>query len=226
LGQFITTNNGSNFSFNTASPSTGSTTLNLGAKTDLTMAGSNFTWHPPTTPSSTGLFLVDSGFTYDASTNSSDVFRVNTLGQINLTGTFGLSGSGSWSGGNISISGGVAQRLDLEGGIVQSNSPWKLTGITSGTCANVLGLDSSFHVVTTGCAPATYTASNTDLAGTLTLSSGSASYSFTGTYASSPICTTSDVTALNPTKPVATTTTLTVTGTGTDVVNYICIARN
>jgi hypothetical protein len=69
-------------------------------------------------------------------------------------------------------------------------------------------------------------ASNTDLDGKLTLSSGTASYTFTGTYTSAPICTANDTTALNPVQVSATATTLTLTGTGTDVINYICMGRN
>lgn len=72
----------------------------------------------------------------------------------------------------------------------------------------------------------TQTASNTDLAGALTLSGGSATYTFAGTYVSSPICVASDSTAVNAVKASASTTVLTLTGTGTDVVSYICVGRN
>ncbi len=72
----------------------------------------------------------------------------------------------------------------------------------------------------------TGTASNTDVAGQLTLSAGSATYTFAGTYTSAPICTANDATAAAAVKASATTTVLTVTGTGTDVVNYQCVGRN
>jgi len=70
------------------------------------------------------------------------------------------------------------------------------------------------------------TASNSDLNGTLTLAAGTQTYNFTGTYVSAPICTASDTTALNVVRVQTTTTVLTVTGTGTDVVYYICSGRN
>ena len=67
---------------------------------------------------------------------------------------------------------------------------------------------------------------NTDLAGQLTLASGTVSYTFIGTYLSAPICTASDTTAIAAVRVTTTTTTLTIQGTGTDVVNYGCYGRN
>ena len=90
-----------------------------------------------------------------------------------------------------------------------------------------------FKVVSDGGTPsnaaakvATGTSANTDAAGQLTLSGGTATYTFTGTYASAPICNANDTTALNPVRSPSTTTTLTLTGTGSDVINYTCTVRN
>jgi hypothetical protein len=69
----------------------------------------------------------------------------------------------------------------------------------------------------------TGTASNTDLAGRVTLSGGSATQALTGPYSTPPIVTCSDTTALAAVKCVASTTAITFTGTGTDVINYILI---
>jgi hypothetical protein len=80
-------------------------------------------------------------------------------------------------------------------------------------------------VTGTGIPIATGTTSNTDLAGFLTLSGGSQTYSFTTTHATTPVCTATDITAVAAVQAVATTTTLTVNGTGTDVIAYICIGR-
>lgn len=68
---------------------------------------------------------------------------------------------------------------------------------------------------------------NTDLNGSLALSGGTATYNFTGTYTSAPICIAQDDTSFGGllTKTV-TTTSLTVTAGATDVVDYICSARN
>jgi len=71
----------------------------------------------------------------------------------------------------------------------------------------------------------TTTTANSDLAGTLTLSGGVATYTFITTYAHSPVCTASDVTAVAAVQVSATAGVLTIHGTGTDQVNYICIAR-
>jgi hypothetical protein len=77
----------------------------------------------------------------------------------------------------------------------------------------------------TGIPIATGTTSNTDLAGILTLSGGTATYTFTATYVSPPFCVANDTTATNAVKASATTTVLTLTGTSADVVNYICVQR-
>lgn len=63
---------------------------------------------------------------------------------------------------------------------------------------------------------------NTDTSGKLTLSGGTASYSFNATNATPPVCTATDNTSAAAVKVVSTTSALTVTGTGTDVVTYIC----
>lgn len=72
----------------------------------------------------------------------------------------------------------------------------------------------------------TNTASNTDLGGLITLSGGTGTYTFAGTYTSAPVCTASDKTAANAVGVSTSTTVLTLTGTSTDVINYICIGRN
>jgi hypothetical protein len=72
----------------------------------------------------------------------------------------------------------------------------------------------------------TGSAGNTDFAGQLTLSSGTASYTFTETYATAPIVVLTNTSSLNPLKVTVTTSGFTVTGTGSDVVNYIVVGRN
>ena len=96
----------------------------------------------------------------------------------------------------------------------------RLAAANSFTGSNSFGGKTTFGIVATG------TSSNTDLAGQLTLLSGTASYTFTGQYTSAPICTASDTTNINAVKVSATTTGLTVTGSGADVINYICVGRN
>jgi len=85
--------------------------------------------------------------------------------------------------------------------------------------------DGTLYAAGTNATLQTNTSSNTDVAGQLTLSTGTATYNFSGTYATAPICTASDTTANASVKASATTTVLTITGTGSDVVNYVCIGR-
>lgn len=80
-------------------------------------------------------------------------------------------------------------------------------------------------VTGTGIPIATGTASNSDLAGQITLTGGTGTYTLTATYLTAPIVVCSDATAVAAVKCVATTTTITATGTGTDVINYIVIGR-
>jgi hypothetical protein len=67
-------------------------------------------------------------------------------------------------------------------------------------------------------------ASNSDLRGYLTLVSGTATYTFGGTYTVAPISVATDTTAATAVQASATTTVLTLhQGTSTDVINYVCV---
>lgn len=71
------------------------------------------------------------------------------------------------------------------------------------------------------------TASNSDSTGRVTLSGGSGTFSFTGTYATAPDCFCADVTDATQACSVSeSTTALTFTGHSTDVVKYGCFFRN
>lgn len=78
----------------------------------------------------------------------------------------------------------------------------------------------------TGTSISSGTASNTDLAGRLTLAGGTISRTFSGTYTTAPVCVANDNTALQPVQVTTTTTALAISGTGTDVVSYICVGLN
>jgi hypothetical protein len=150
-------------------------------------------------------------------TGSTQCLQVNSSGI--LSGTGSACGAG---GGSGTVSGQTSGVLPLATGATSLTAPSHFTdnGTTTGTTL-------PFAVSAAGSTSiATSTASNTDLAGQITLSSGSGSYTFTGTYTSAPICVVSDTSGLNAARPTITTTTLTINGTGSDVVNYICIARN
>lgn len=71
----------------------------------------------------------------------------------------------------------------------------------------------------------TATTLNSDAAGQIVLSGGNGNYTFSGTYATPPICTASDTSAKSAVRVTTTTTGLSVIGTGSDTINYICIGR-
>jgi hypothetical protein len=72
----------------------------------------------------------------------------------------------------------------------------------------------------------TGSSSNKDLAGALTLTAGSVTYTFAGTYAHAPTCRADSRTANRAYVSAISTTAFTVTGTGTDAVDYICIGHD
>jgi hypothetical protein len=72
----------------------------------------------------------------------------------------------------------------------------------------------------------TATAVNTDAAGQIVLSGGSGSYTFSGSYTIPLICTANDTSARSAVMVSTTNTSLTVTGTGSDTINYICVGRD
>ena len=72
----------------------------------------------------------------------------------------------------------------------------------------------------------TGTTSNTDAAGELTLSGGMATYTFTKTYQSHPICTANSESSNSPVRIVYNgVTSVSFMGTGADLISYTCIAR-
>lgn len=81
-------------------------------------------------------------------------------------------------------------------------------------CANGVWGGSTLHTGLT---------TNTDLAGSVTLVAGAGTYTFKGTYTSAPFCVATDSTAAAATKASTSTTTLTLAGTTTDVLRYVCV---
>ena len=127
----------------------------------------------------------------------------STQTSANLTGLGSyISSSGVRSASNVAITGGSINGVSVGATSLSASGKATFTNLRSGVVAN------------------------TDISGQLSLNSGNASYTFTGTYQSSPICTVSDTTAPAAVKVTTTATTLIVNGTGNDVVNYVCIGRN
>lgn len=64
-----------------------------------------------------------------------------------------------------------------------------------------------------------------DLAGTKTLSGGAGTVTFAAAYTAAPVCACTDQTAANAVKCSTSTSALTIAGTTTDVIAYVCIGN-
>jgi hypothetical protein len=63
-------------------------------------------------------------------------------------------------------------------------------------------------------------------AGTITLSGGAGSHTFVTAYTAAPVCTATDTTGANAVKVTSTTAAVSISGTGTDSVAWICTPAN
>jgi hypothetical protein len=68
-------------------------------------------------------------------------------------------------------------------------------------------------------------AANNDTAGVVTLSTGAGTHSFTTAYTSAPVCVCTDQTSAAAVQCSTSTTTLTVAGTGSDAIAYMCLGN-
>jgi hypothetical protein len=216
--------------------STGSTTLFLnqhGAYTSPAVvssfaapAGSWPSWLVPTVTNATSTpSLAVAASTIPVTAGGTGVTSAT------LTGGTGISVTGIWpnqtiAATNISALTAGYFPLGTTATSIATNSPMDYGVTSSGKITSAVNITApSFG--TSGSAPyiRTNTSSNSDLAGQVTLSGGTGSYSFANGYATAPICVATDTTAKNATQVVATSTTLTINGTGTDVIDYICVGR-
>ncbi len=207
----------------------------------------------PTGPYIVGNYLTSASNIYDfVSISSTQGATINgnsgsgggTTCYVDIAGSVGLGGSTIGTDGNQAQatntvcthgSPGISGNYDIQGyyqTIVSAGGPIRLNTTASGAqniaefyngTSTVASVDSRGAI--TGTIFKSGTASNTDSLGQLSLSSGTASYTFTGSYTISPICTASDTTATNPVRVNASTTSVTFTGTGSDVINYLCSER-
>jgi hypothetical protein len=172
---------------------------------------------------------------------------------ISVTGNAGIGGSLSVSGltvnGNSGIGAASATTIATTGSVTVGLNETVagtlgVTGVatlasnaTVGGTLGVTGAETVGGVLTVSGSKITLgglqtskiqlgTTGNTDLAGLISLTAGAGTYTFGGVFANAPICVGTDTTALNPVKVTTTTTTITVAGTGSDFVDYVCIARN
>lgn len=163
---------------------------------------------------------IDGGSTITLANHNSVTLMAMSAGVWVVTSTNGSGGGGSGCASSGSQ------------GVVQA------AGATSGTCEPTAITDNGTTVTSTepisvpsatfsgsGIPIATGTTSNTDLAGFITLSGGTGTYTFSSTHVSAPVCVATDTTTAAAVKASASTTVLTLTGTSTDVIAYICMGR-
>jgi hypothetical protein len=180
-------------------------------------------------------------------------FSIASGGVIKVFGEFAPTGVFTDSNGN-SNGGGLVTNGDNNGNYIQFNQlsstapnpatsgdinlenlasiAWR-NGANTGDVA--LSVNSGNNLIYDGNAIATPSGVNlgnhltqfaaSQWAGTLALSSGTATFTFPTAYSSSPVCVATDVTSAAAVKASATTTTLTLTGTGTDGVSFICVGN-
>ncbi len=128
--------------------------------------------------------------------------------------------------------GGLTQAQSSSGNVVigydQSNGspgPVVANGSLTWTSDGLNGTGWHIPVVNTT-SLRTATPLNSDTAGQIVLSGGNGSYTFSGIYAIPPICTVSDTSAPRAVGVSTTNTGFTVSGTSSDIINYICVGRN
>jgi hypothetical protein len=128
--------------------------------------------------------------------------------------------------------GGLTQTQSATGSVIigysQSNgspSPIIANGALTWTSDGLNGTGWHIPVVNTANLR-TGTSLNSDTAGQIVLSGGQGGYTFLGTYASPPICTVSDTSTKSTVMISTTNTGFSITGTGSDTINYICVGRN
>lgn len=150
-----------------------------------------------------------------------------------IVSLFGLTGGGATDSSNNEIFFNTTQGFQVNSGsdssyAVTDHTGLTIGGATSGTAAiGVTATGGTLIVNSAGIE--TGTASNTDLAGVITASTGTAIYTFSGTYTSAPVCIVQDDTLISDllTKTVTNTTlTVTVNTSATELVSYICHGRN
>jgi hypothetical protein len=99
--------------------------------------------------------------------------------------------------------------------------------LTAGDCvqAGAAGLLTSAAAACGTPSPHLLQTAASQWAGTLALSSGTATFTFPTAYTSAPVCVATDTTAVAAVKASATATALSLSGTGTDVIAFVCVGN-
>ena len=157
--------------------------------------------------------------TYSAGCTSWALLAGNTSGTKVLQET--SAGVPSWVTPSVTAAGMTLNRLQkASGSTTLTDSCMSDDGTTvTNNCPGGIVVGSGNPSIQTN------TTSNTDLAGFGTMTAGTFTYSFLGTWISAPICVATDTAAANAVRVQTSTSTLTITGTSGDTVNYVCVAR-
>jgi hypothetical protein len=175
-------------------------------------------------------------------------------GSTTLAGTFGFTSAlGSATDVNFTRLGANTLKLDSElsgqvnfgslafasraGNVGDTNDRWRVLGggemdWGSGTAApdTTLQRQAAGMLQTTGSftinTHLNQNAANGDIAGTVTLSSGTKTVTFVTAFTSTPVCVVSDETAVGAARVSAkSATSITISGGSTDIVDYICVGN-
>jgi hypothetical protein len=171
----------------------------------------------------TGILDDTGGYTIRGTPLSSFYLPINNA---TASGTFAVSGSNKlisfFCGATLCQ---IAGSYSSSGYVPLLMSAGGVSGVQVGTGSTTL--------IKGGVGNNVSTATNTDNRGTITLASGAGSYTFTqgpgaaGSWTSAPVCVFFDkTTSTNAVVATVTAASISLTGTGSDAVNYICWAGN
>ena len=191
-----------------------------GDTTGFTTGNEAWRWkYSPTGPT------TNTSYGEDGALANIQLFRgAETVARLSLSGPSAGGGTHINSEDIPAANGGVVTPTPVRINADHASGTGGLEIDDGGTApVKVASIDGHGIVTASGFRPGQTT--NSDTAGQITLTSGTASRIFTGTYTTAPVCVASDITATDPVRVTisAKPFTMTLAGTGKDTVNYICV---
>lgn len=127
---------------------------------------------------------------------------------------------------NLIVNGGdgpfnLLQYGNPSGLTLSTNSALPIT-LSPSLGGNVILNPTGAGIAEVGSQKITVAGANGISAGTVTLAAGAGSHTFSTAYSATPVCTATDQTSAAAVKATSSTTAVTLTGTGTDIINWIC----